>query len=146
MNHIDCRVKTVLDVGLRGASGRIFADYEGDRAMRIDVVGAVLGVVFEHEDGGIVPVRTVEDGIDNAAQGEVVVGDVGRRPGPVGASTASVVVGQIEQDEAGHFELGAFIGLAGANVGGKFVEEFVGAKLVGIVGVEVGIERIVMIA
>ena len=35
--------------------------------MGIDVVGAVLGVVFYYEDGGVVPIGAVGDGIDYAA-------------------------------------------------------------------------------
>jgi hypothetical protein len=32
------------------------------------VVGTVLRIVFEHEEGGIVPVRAVGDSIDHAAE------------------------------------------------------------------------------
>jgi len=35
--------------------------------MSIDVIGAVLCVIFEHEDGGVVPVGAVRDGVDYAA-------------------------------------------------------------------------------
>src|SRR5579859_601081 len=36
--------------------------------------------------------------------------------------------------------------LAGANIGGEFIQEFVGAKLVGIVGIEIRIKRVEVVA
>jgi len=67
--------------------------------MSVDVIGAVLGVVFDDEDGGIVPVGAVGDGVDDAAEGEVVVGDAGGGAGEVRACAAGVIVGKVEQDE-----------------------------------------------
>src|SRR5229473_1552910 len=114
--------------------------------MGVDVVAAVLGVVFEDEDGGVIPVGAVRDGVDYAAQGQIVVGDRGLGARAIRSRAAGVIVGEIEQHECGELELGVFFRFAGVNVGGEFVEEFVGAKLVGIVGVEIGIERVEVIA
>ena len=35
--------------------------------MGVNVVGAILRVVFDHKDGGVVPVGAVRDGVDYAA-------------------------------------------------------------------------------
>ena len=45
--------------------------------MGVDVIAAVLGVVFEDEEGGVIPEGGVGDIVDGAAYGEVVVGDRG---------------------------------------------------------------------
>ena len=51
--------------------------------MGINVVGAILGIVFEHENGGIVPIRTVRQGLNYPADSQVVVGHRSRRGGKV---------------------------------------------------------------
>jgi hypothetical protein len=56
----------MIDKRLRRAR-RILADDEGDGAMSVDMIGAVLRVVFDDEDGSVVPVRAVRDGIDYSA-------------------------------------------------------------------------------
>ena len=45
--------------------------------MGVDVVGAVLGVVFDDEEGGLGPEFRVADGLDELAEGEVVIGHQG---------------------------------------------------------------------
>ena len=45
------------------------------RAVRVDVVGAVLRVVLEHEDRGLGPEPAVRDRLDHAAERVVVLGD-----------------------------------------------------------------------
>lgn len=52
VDHVDGGIEAMIDRGLIGAGeGRIFTDHQGDGAMRVDVIGAVLGIVFKHEDG-----------------------------------------------------------------------------------------------
>ncbi len=114
--------------------------------MGVDVVAAVLGVVFEDEDGGVVPVGAVRDGVDHSAQGQIVVGDRGLGARAIRSRAAGVIVGEIEQHEGGELELRILVQLTGVNVGGEFVEELVGTELVGVVGVEIGIERVEVIA
>src|SRR5580765_1926965 len=114
--------------------------------MGIHVVSAILRVVLKDEYSGVVPVRPVGNGIDYAAQSEIVIRDIRRRAGAVGSRTAGMVIRKVEQDERWQFEIGAFMRLARAYIGAELVEKFVGAKLIGIVGIEVGIERIKMIA
>ena len=43
--------------------------------MGIDVVGAVLRIVFEDENSGVVPIGAVRDGVHDAADGQIVVGN-----------------------------------------------------------------------
>src|ERR1019366_1089578 len=113
---------------------RILADDQGDRPMSVNVVGAVLRIVFDDEDGGVVPVGTVGDGVDDAADRQIVVGDRGLRRGLAGTRASSVIVGQIEKRELRKFFGGSF----GFHELVELAEEFVGAELVGIVGIEVG--------
>src|SRR4051812_17039089 len=42
------------------------------------MVGAVLGVVLDDEDRGVLPEARVRDGLDDLADGQVVAGDTGR--------------------------------------------------------------------
>src|SRR5438093_8104716 len=112
--------------------------------MGVDVVGAVLGVVFDDEDRSVVPVGAVRDGLDDAAESEIVVGDGSRGTRNAGGGTVGVVVGEIEEDELR--ELSSLPFSAGANEIFEFVEELVGAELVGIHGVEVGIQRVEVVA
>ena len=48
-------------------------DDQGGRAVRVNVVGAVLRVVFDDEDGRVLPVGTFRDGFDDATDGVVVL-------------------------------------------------------------------------
>ena len=57
-----------------------------------------------------------------------------------------MIVREIQQNERRQLELGAFVFSTGACVGREFIEEFIGAELIGIVRVEIGIERIEVIA
>ena len=61
--------------------------------MRIDVVGAVLRVVFQNEDGGLRPELGMANALDNAAQGGVVLGDVGARRPLAPRRALGVIVG-----------------------------------------------------
>ena len=99
------------------------------------MVGAILGVVFDDEDRRVVPVRTVRDGFDHAADREIVVRDRGRRARLAGRRAVGVIVRQIEQDEG--WQLGSLAFFAGANKILKLVEEKVGAQLVRIFRVEI---------
>jgi len=104
--------------------------------MGVDVVGAILRVVFDHEDGGVIPIRAVGDGIDNPPKREIIIGDgCGRRRLPF-CGAESVIIGKIEQDECGQLRSASL--LSRADELGKVVEKFIGAELVGILNVEVG--------
>ena len=78
------------------------ADDEQDGAMAIDVVPAVLRVVFVDEHGGGGPELAAADGLDDAAEGEVVVGEHGAGGGVILRDAVGVVVGEMERDEVGH--------------------------------------------
>ncbi len=67
--------------------------------MSVYVIGAVLGVVLQHKDRGVVPVSAVRNGIDYAAKGQVVVGHRCGRAWQIGARASGVIVRQIQEDE-----------------------------------------------
>ena len=67
------------------------ADDEADGAVSVDVVGAVLGVVLDDEDGHLIPETAVAGGFDDAAEAEVVAGDAGVRGEGAGLGAGSVV-------------------------------------------------------
>src|ERR1700688_52597 len=57
-----------------------------------------------------------------------------------------MIVGKIEQNEGWQLKFGPFVCDTGVHEGTELIQEFVGAKLVGIIGVEIGIERVKMIS
>ena len=144
-NHIDGGVEVVIDerfpIGER--QRRIFADQKRDAAVGIDVVGAVLGVVFEDEDGGVVPVRAMRNGIGDAADGEIIIGNGSGGTGLAFLAAGGVVIRQAKKDELRH---GVFAGFAGRDKAVEFVQEFVGAELIGVGNFEIREERIEVIA
>src|SRR5580698_8072734 len=68
VNRVDGGVEAVVDVRLSRGAWRVLADDESDGAVSVYVVAAVLSVIFEDEDGGVLPVGAVGDGIDYAAE------------------------------------------------------------------------------
>src|SRR5580658_906245 len=121
---------------------RILADHQCDRAMRIDMIGSVLGIVFHHEDGRIIPVRAMRYSFHHASDRKVVICNRGPRGRPAHSRSAGVVVGQVELNELRQ----SFVGTTSSYKLVEFAEEFVGAKLVGIVNREIRIEGINVIA
>src|SRR5208282_982746 len=77
------------------------ADDEGGRAMGVHVVGAVLRVVFEDENGRVVPIGAGGNLLDEKAEGVVIVRDVELRGGHARPETVGVIVGQIDDVESG---------------------------------------------
>ena len=61
--------------------------------MRVDMIAAVLRVVLEDEDGRVIPVRAVRDGVDYTAQSQIVVGYRGRRARAFRPRASRVIVG-----------------------------------------------------
>ncbi len=55
--------------------GRVFAHHQRNAAMRIHMVRPVLSIILKDEERRIVPVRTVRDRLNGAANRQVVVGD-----------------------------------------------------------------------
>src|SRR5450755_2454527 len=110
--------------------------------MRVDMVGAILRIVFNHEDGGVLPIGAVRNGIDNASDREIVIGYRSLWRGLSGTRASGMVIRKIEQCELREF-FGAplcFHKLV------KLPQKFIGAKLIGIIGIEIGKERVKMIA
>lgn len=73
------------------------ADDERLGAVRVDVVGAGLGVVLDHEDRGGGPVRAGGHGLHEPAHRQVVVGDHGLGGGRPGLGALGVVAGQPDE-------------------------------------------------
>src|SRR4029077_17032208 len=103
--------------------------------MRIDMVGAVLSIILDRENSGVIPVRTAGDGLAHSAKGKAIVRHRSGGTRLASGGAVSVVVGEIQQDQGWQFASLPF--LASADKTFKLVEEFVGAKLVRIFGVEV---------
>ena len=110
------------------------ADDEHHTALGVDVVGFAAGVVFGDEDGHVFPVRRVGEEVDDATEGEIVIGHVGGLVGVafVGAAGGAVVVADGDVDEAWEFP---FVFQEAVF---DVLDEPVGTVLVGDVGVEDG--------
>ena len=80
---------------------RVRADHQADGAMGIDMIGAVLGVVLDHEDGHLGPVFAVGDRLDDLAERHVVAGHAGPRRERAGAGAGGVVFTQAHHREPG---------------------------------------------
>src|SRR6185369_7336613 len=112
--------------------------------MRVNVVGAMLRVVFENEDSSVVPVRAVRDSLHDTANCQIIVRDRSGGAWHARLSAVRVVVGKIEQDELRQLSSLAF--LARAHKSFKLVQKFVGAELIGILSIEIWKQRIEVIA
>ena len=96
--------------------------------MRIHVIGAVLGVVFQNENCGAGPETRFGDPFHQLAHGVIVIGGSGERSDLAGGGARGVVVAQAHDDQARH--------VAGFLVFGEFVQKDLGAIDVGIVQVK----------
>ncbi len=70
--------------------------------MSIDVVRAILGVIFNHENGSVLPKLAEADGFDNAAQGQVVVGHQSEGRQLANLRAGGMVIGQPQDLHLGH--------------------------------------------
>ncbi len=77
------------------------ADDEADGAMGVDVVGAVLRVVFDDEDGHLIPKSAAAGGFDDAAKTEIVARDAGFRREGAGFGSGGVVFAKGHDGERG---------------------------------------------
>ena len=78
---------------------------ERDRAVCVHVIRAVLGVVLGHEDCRLAPELALCERLDDATEGQVVVGDLGGRRRFAGAGAEGVVVRQADDLQPGHIAL-----------------------------------------
>src|SRR5579864_1022596 len=99
MDHVYRGVEMVIHKWLACGARRILADYERDGTVCVHVINAILGVILENENRGVIPVRAVRDLLDDPTHREVVVGDTGSRAGLSRRCTVGVIVGQIEESE-----------------------------------------------
>src|SRR5580700_3578262 len=109
---------------------RVLADDERDRAVRVHMVGTVLRVVFQNENCRVIPVGAVRNGVNHAAEREVVVGYGGCRARQIRSRASGVIIRQIKKNESRQLEVRTFMRVAGAYVRGEFIQKFIGAKLV----------------
>ena len=63
------------------------------------MIPAGLRIVFDREETGILPKLAARERFDDAAQGEIVVGDLRRGCGETGPSPAGMIVGQANDRE-----------------------------------------------
>jgi hypothetical protein len=63
MHQAQCSEEIMMYHGMLQRAGSIFADNQRRAAVSINVVRAILRIVFEDEDGRVVPVRAMRDGI-----------------------------------------------------------------------------------
>src|SRR5579862_121177 len=146
MDHVYRGVEAMLDMRLDGSFGRIFADHKSDGTVSVDMVGTVLGIIFENEDSRIVPIGAVRNGVDHSPQSQIVIGHRCGGARPVGTRAPGVIIWKIEQHKGWKLKIIAFVRSSRTNVGPEFIQKFIGAELVGIVGVEVRKERVEVIA
>src|SRR2546426_6997435 len=114
--------------------------------MSVNVVGTILSIVLDYKDDGIVTTWPVRDRIHYATERQVVIRHGGGGARQARARASGVIVGQVEQYERGQLKFRAFVGLPGVDVGPELAQEFVGAELIGVVGLEVGKQRVEVIA
>src|SRR5215468_9155148 len=103
------------------------------------MVGPVLRIIFEDEDGRVIPVGAVGDGIDDASYCEIIVGDRSGGARLALGAAGSVIVWQAQEKELGH---PVQVFSTQGNEAVEFVQKFVGAKLIGIRNLKVGEPRI----
>src|SRR5205823_14413877 len=122
--HAGRRIHGRVDVAALG----VWADNQGHGAVRVNVIGAVLGVVLHDKDGGVLPETALAYRLDDASQSQVVVGQRGRRRRQAHLGAARVIVGQTQNDQAGHrtFTLEA----------GQFGDKAIGALLIRVLEIE----------
>src|SRR5439155_12125788 len=121
----------VVELADDGAAPRVRAGHEAEGTVPVYVVEAVLGVVLDGEDARRGPEAAVRDPLDDAPEGEVVVGDHGGGLGVAGAGAGGVVVGEVDEDEGGQ--------VAGALEVLELLEEGRGADHVGDAEVPAGV-------
>ena len=82
------------------------AEDEADGAARIDVIRAILGIIFNNKDRGIRPILAVAHGIDELSDGVVVVRDHGLRSECARLGPPSVIFGHAHDHKIGKALLG----------------------------------------
>ena len=114
--------------------------------MSIDVVAASYASSSQNEDRRIIPVRAVRDRVHHAAHCQIVVRHRGRRTWPLRASFPPYDRQENKARRTPAIQIPPLVRLARVIISGKFVQKLVRAKLVGIIRIEVRIQRIKVIA
>ena len=96
--------------------------------MRVDVIAAILRIVFDDEDRGLAPELAFRNRLDDHADAGVIVGHEGFRRNLSGSRSIGVIVAHAHGDQLGHL----VPGLEAA----QFLDEGFGAVDVGILEIE----------
>ncbi len=142
VNQVHRGVELMVNLRMVRASWRIFADHQRDAAMSVNMVRAILRVVFQDKDRRVVPVGTVRHRLNHSTDREVIVGNGSVRRRQTRVRPRSVVIRQPQQNKLRH--LLAAAARARFHKAGEFAQKFVSAKLVRIVKLEIGVLRIEM--
>ena len=110
--------------------------------MGVNVIGAILRVILENENRGVLPICAVRYRLDDAPNCEIVVRDCRGRRGDARLGGRGVIVGQAQQDELRH---GILPRSPLSDELPKFVEELVRAQLIGKIQIEIRITWIEVI-
>ena len=78
-------------------SAGVWTDDLANGAVRVDVIGAVLGIVLGEEDRGVFPDWGMRDSFDELAYGLVIVCDVGLRGRGPNLGRLGVVVAETNE-------------------------------------------------
>lgn len=110
--------------------------------MRVDMVGAVLRIILNQENGRVIPIRAMRHRIHHASDCQIVVSNGGSGRRLANPRSASVIIGQPELNELRQFVCAAtsfykFI---------KLAKKLVGTKLVRVINREIRVQRINVIA
>src|SRR5882724_10670767 len=119
VNQVDRGVEARIYKRLFQRSRRIFADHIRGRAVSIYVIGAVLSVIFQHENRGVIPVRAVGNRFNYTAYRQIIVGDRSSGARGSGFGTVGVIVGQVKQNKL--WQLSSLAFLASADESFKFI-------------------------
>src|SRR5262249_56734952 len=95
--HVDDRVERAVD----GVMPRVWTDDQSDGAMTVYMIEAVLRIVLRHENRRLLPVPALRDRFNDAAEGEIVVGDRGARRRKARARPLCVIVVEKNEDQVG---------------------------------------------
>ena len=114
----------------------IRADGVSDGSVGIDVVGSVLGIILDDENGHRFPELTFGKPFDNPPQCQIIIRDVGGWRGTSRLGTRRVVIWQSHDNQSGKFPLLFEFG--------KFRQEAIGSQNIRIVEVITAKQRIKM--
>src|ERR1035437_4492086 len=113
----------------------MLADHQRDAAVRVDVIGAILCVILEDEDGRVSPIGAAGYRFHHAPHSEIIVRNRRVWRGRSRTGTRRVIVRQAQEHEV--WPLLTRASLASVHESPKLTQKLVGAELIGIAEIEV---------